>query len=117
MQDRAPRDHEIEDLETELLLEAVYRHYGNDFREYAPASLKRRIAIAMRQEKVATISGLQEKVLHDRCRIYATDMNGLVLRQARAGIFPADTVQQGAANYGQAQQLPIHFSCWMTGRS
>src|SRR4051812_33536536 len=54
----------LEDLETELFLEAVYRHYGHDFREYAPASLKRRIAIAMRQEQVTTISGLQEKLLH-----------------------------------------------------
>ena len=51
----------MEDLETELLLEAIYRHYGHDFREYAPASLKRRIAIAMREEQVGTISGLQEK--------------------------------------------------------
>ena len=171
MSERLPRDHEIEDLETELLLEAVFRHYGNDFREYAPASLKRRIGIAMREEKVATISGLQEKVLHDpaalerflltvsinvtalfrdpefflmlrtkvipalgtypflriwhagcstgeevysmaillqeeglydRCRIYATDMNTSVLRQARVGIFPVETVQQGAANYARS---------------
>jgi len=164
-------DDSREKLETDLLLEAVYRHYGHDFRQYAPASLKRRIAIAMREEKVGTISGLQERVLHDdaamerflltvsisvtslfrdpdfflalrrrvlpmlgtypflriwhagcstgeevysmaimlqeeglydRCRIYATDMNNLVLRQAREGIFPASIIQQGAANYARA---------------
>jgi len=164
-------EQEKEDLETELFLEAIYRHYGHDFREYAPASLKRRIAIAMREEQVSTISGLQEKLLHvpaamdrflltvsinvtslfrdpeffltlrtkvlpilgtypflriwhagcstgeevyslaillqeeglyDRCRIYATDMNALVLKQARAGIFPVSTLQQGAANYARS---------------
>lgn len=160
-----------DNLEMDLLLEAVYRQYGHDFRQYAPASLKRRIALAMRQENVDTISGLQERVLHDpgsmerflltvsinvtslfrdpefflllrrkvlpimgtypflriwhagcstgeevysmaimleeeglydRCRIYATDMNNLVLRQAREGIFPASIVQQGTANYARA---------------
>ena len=38
----APRD-DLEDLELELLLEGVFRRYGFDFREYAPASLRRRI--------------------------------------------------------------------------
>ena len=30
---------ELEQLEIELLLEAVHRRYGFDFREYAPPSL------------------------------------------------------------------------------
>ena len=34
---------ELEQLEVELLLEAIHRRYGFDFREYAPASLKRRL--------------------------------------------------------------------------
>jgi len=34
---------EIEDIEIRSLLEAVYQRYGYDFRDYAPASLKRRI--------------------------------------------------------------------------
>jgi chemotaxis protein methyltransferase CheR len=57
---------ELEQLETELLLEAVYRHYGFDFREYAPASLKRRLWRRLRAEGLTTVSGLQERVLHDR---------------------------------------------------
>jgi chemotaxis protein methyltransferase CheR len=162
---------ERENIEMDLLLEAIFRQYGHDFREYAPTSLKRRIAMAMRDEQVDTISGLQEKVLHDpsamerllltisinvtslfrdpefflllrtkvlpilatypflriwhagcstgeevysmaimlqeeglydRCRIYATDMNNAVLRQARDGIFPTSIAQQGAANYARA---------------
>jgi chemotaxis protein methyltransferase CheR len=52
------------DLELQLLLDAVYRAAGYDFREYAPAVLKRRVADRVRAEEVATISGLQEAVLH-----------------------------------------------------
>jgi chemotaxis protein methyltransferase CheR len=43
----------------------VYRVSGFDFREYAPATVKRRVADRVRAEGVATISGLQERVLHD----------------------------------------------------
>jgi chemotaxis protein methyltransferase CheR len=56
---------ELEDIETQLLLEGVYRYYGFDFRNYAMASLKRRIWNAIRSEKLTSVSGLQEKVLHD----------------------------------------------------
>src|ERR1700722_6756796 len=58
------RNREREALETDLLLEAIYRHYGYDFREYASASLKRRIHNMLNSEHLATISGLQERVLH-----------------------------------------------------
>src|SRR5579871_66128 len=57
--------HELEALEIDLFLEAIHRHYGYDFREYARASLKRRIAAMMEAEGVISISGLQERVLHD----------------------------------------------------
>jgi len=56
---------ELENLETELLLEAMFRRYGFDFRQYSPASLRRRILACMRQEGMATVSALQDKVLHD----------------------------------------------------
>lgn len=56
---------ELEDIEVQLLLEGVARYYGYDFRDYAPASLKRRIANVMRAEQVATVSALQDKVLHN----------------------------------------------------
>ena len=159
---------ELETLEIELLLEAVFRHYGYDFRNYAPASLKRRIWAAIQAEGVMTVSGLQEKVLHnrdclerfllilsvnvttmfrdpsfykafrsvvtpllrtypfiriwhagcstgeevysmaillqeeglyDRCRIYATDINEAVLKQAKAGIFSLNRMQDYTQNY------------------
>lgn len=162
---------ELETLEIELLLEAVFRHYGYDFRNYAPASLKRRIWAAIQTEGLMTVSGLQEKVLHnkdclerflltlsvnvttmfrdpsfykafrsvvvpllrtypfiriwhagcstgeevysiaillqeeglyDRCRIYATDINEAVLKQAKAGIFSLNRMQDYTQNYQQA---------------
>ena len=159
---------ELEALEIELLLEAVFRRYGYDFRNYAPTSLKRRIWNAIRAEELTTVSGLQEKVLHhkdclerliltisvnvtamfrdpsfyfsfrsivvpllrtypfiriwhagcstgeevysmaillqeeglyNRCRIYATDMDEVVLQQAKAGIFPLKRMQEYTQNY------------------
>ena len=161
----------LADTERELLLEGVFRQYGFDFREYAPASLKRRISTAIQAEGLATISELQNKVLHDadcmerlvltlsinvtslfrdpsfyvafrqkaipllrtypfiriwhagcatgeevyslailleeeglyeRARIYATDMNEAVVKQAQAGIYPLKSMKEFTANYQKA---------------
>jgi chemotaxis protein methyltransferase CheR len=56
----------VEALELDLLLEAVFRLYGYDFRDYARTSMRRRIANIMKQAEVRTISALQDRVLHDR---------------------------------------------------
>ncbi|HEY9669914.1 MAG TPA: protein-glutamate O-methyltransferase CheR [Waterburya sp.] len=162
---------ELETIEIQLFLEALYRYYGFDFRDYALASLKRRIWNAVKAERLTSVSGLQEKVLHDpaclerfllglsvhvtsmfrdpnfflsfrqkvvpllrtypfiriwlagcstgeevysmaillheeglyhRCRIYATDMNELVLKKAKAGIYPAKLMQEYTQQYLQA---------------
>jgi chemotaxis protein methyltransferase CheR len=53
------------DLEVRLLLEAIYDRYHYDFRSYARASLKRRLAQACENLGVASLSGLQERVLHE----------------------------------------------------
>jgi chemotaxis protein methyltransferase CheR len=164
-------DSELDNLELDLLLDAMYRHYGYDFRGYARASLKRRIHTMMRHEHLRTISGLQERLLHDqaafnrfllvlsvnvtsvfrdpdffltfrrevvpmlrtypfirvwhagcstgeevysmaillqeegiydKCRLYATDMDEAVLKQAAEGIFPLESAEQYAANYLEA---------------
>ena len=60
----AGRD-ELERVEIDLLLEGIYRRYGFDFREYAPASLRRRLWRRIHAERLESVSGLQEKVLHD----------------------------------------------------
>lgn len=58
----------VEDIEVGLLLEGVYRQYGYDFRDYAMSSLRRRVRHVVSEEGLTTVSGLQEKVLHDpRC--------------------------------------------------
>ena len=60
----AQRD-DLEQIEIELLLEAIYRRYGFDFRQYALASLRRRLWRRIHAERLDSISGLQERVLHD----------------------------------------------------
>lgn len=59
-----PRD-DVESIEMRMLLEAVYQHYGYDFRKYARGSLRRRLWRRADAEGVKTISGLQERVLHN----------------------------------------------------
>jgi chemotaxis protein methyltransferase CheR len=55
----------VEDIEIRLLLEALYVRYHYDFRNYAMASIKRRLRQARDQLGFATISAMQESVLHD----------------------------------------------------
>lgn len=167
----AEKGDELEGIETQSLLDSVFRFYGFDFRDYAPASLKRRIWKRVQAEGLSSVSGLQEKVLHDRgcmerflldlsinvtsmfrdpsfylafrarvvpllrtypfiriwdagcstgeevcsiaillqeeglydrCRIYATDMNEVVLARAKGAIFPLSTMQENTANYIRA---------------
>ncbi len=54
-----------ETIEIQLLLEALYQRYHYDFRNYALASVKRRLNQACEQLGTQTISGLQEKLLHE----------------------------------------------------
>jgi chemotaxis protein methyltransferase CheR len=61
----APPERDLERLEIELLLEAVYRRYGLDFRQYAQASLKRRLYRRLHAEGLKTLSQLQDKLLHE----------------------------------------------------
>ena len=58
-------DDELELLETQLLLEAIYRRYGFDFRDYAFPSIRRRIHVAREAEGLTNLAALQDKLLHD----------------------------------------------------
>jgi chemotaxis protein methyltransferase CheR len=53
------------ELEIRLLLEAIYHKYQYDFRDYAMASLKRRLTQGADRLGASSISALQERVLHD----------------------------------------------------
>ncbi len=55
----------VADIELPLLLEATHRRTGHDFREYSPTWVKRRVSERTRGEGVLTLSGLQERILHD----------------------------------------------------
>jgi len=161
-------DPALDQIEVGLLVSGIYQLYGLDFRNYAEGSLHRRIWSQVNQERLTTISALQEQVLHDRncmerllltlsvnvtamfrnppfflslrekvlpllktypsiriwcagcstgeeafslailfheegllkkTRIYATDMNELVLNKAKAGIFPISQMQEYTKNY------------------
>jgi chemotaxis protein methyltransferase CheR len=45
---------------------------------------------------------LEEEGLYDRARLYATDINDVVLQRARQGIFPLDRMQEYTENYIRA---------------
>ena len=54
-----------EDLETRLLLDAIYHQYHYDFRGYSMASIKRRLKQAREHFECRSISELQHRVLHE----------------------------------------------------
>ncbi len=53
----------IENLELELLLQAIFIHYGYDFREYSRAHVKRRVLHFIAKEGIENISMLQHLIL------------------------------------------------------
>jgi chemotaxis protein methyltransferase CheR len=162
---------EFEAVEIKLLLEGIFRHYGYDFRNYAPASIRRRILGRVQAESSKSVSGLQDRVfqepacmerlllaltvhvtsmfrdpsfyiafrekvvpllatypfariwhagcssgeevyslaiilkeegIHERCRIYATDLSETVLRSAKEGLFPLAAMKEYTENYQKA---------------
>jgi chemotaxis protein methyltransferase CheR len=56
---------ELEELELELLLEALVRRFGFDFRLHDRAPLKRKLFDFLQQRGLTTLSQLQDHVLHD----------------------------------------------------
>ncbi len=53
------------DLEISLLLEAIFRKYGYDFREYSQAHIRRRITNRMSISGIKNIAQMQSMVLND----------------------------------------------------
>ncbi len=53
------------DIEISLLLEGIYLRYGSDFRNYTPASVRRRVTLALQRMDLPSVSRLQERVLTD----------------------------------------------------
>ena len=60
MEDVEPRH-----LEVALLLEALYQRFGHDFRAYDRPAVQRKVRALMDSRALATVSALQEKLLHE----------------------------------------------------
>lgn len=60
-----PMERSISEAELRMLMEAIYRTYSYDFRNYAGASQKRRVLQAMASFECPTVAALQAGVLKD----------------------------------------------------
>lgn len=69
---------EVEDLEIRLLLEGIQAVYGYDFRDYAAASLKRRLTHWLAESEFATFSLAQSRLLRDR-RVFESLLEGVTV--------------------------------------
>ena len=98
---------DLEKIELDCLLEAVFRRYGFDFREYAPASLRRRVNRRLQLEGLPTISALQERLLRDPdvMERLLLDLSINVTAMFRDPSFYRRTAREGRA---AAQDLSVH---------
>ena len=60
----------LDDIELQLLLEAIFLRYHQDFRSYSLASIRRRLAAARDSLGFATLSAMQDAILRD-ARVFA----------------------------------------------
>lgn len=56
----------IEDIEIDLLLEAIFQRYGYDFRSYTKASIRRRVMHRLGLSGLDNVTRMTERVLRDR---------------------------------------------------
>jgi chemotaxis protein methyltransferase CheR len=164
-------DIDNQNIELQLLLQAIYLKYGYDFRHYAKASIRRRVEQFMKKENLINFAEAQHKALYEvsfferlllelsinvtemfrdptfyrsfrqnvvpflkqqpflkiwhagcasgeevysiaillkeeglyhKTQIYATDMNQVVLNQAKEGIYPLNRLKLYTENYQKA---------------
>ncbi|MEN3274903.1 MAG: chemotaxis protein methyltransferase CheR [Massilia sp.] len=55
----------VEELEIDLLLEALCQRHGYDFRDYDRQLVRRKLLAVMGARELKTVSALQERVLHE----------------------------------------------------
>ena len=84
----------IEDIEVDLLLEAIFERYGHDFRDYGRASINRRVKRFLSDSGCKTVSEMIPRLLHENAffekmiRYFSITMRG-VHRLLSAGRTPA----------------------------
>ena len=71
-------DVNVEDIEINLLLEAIFQMYGYDFRSYTKASIRRRVMHRLTMSGFSSIMEMTDKVLKDR-RFFVTLLNDLTV--------------------------------------
>jgi chemotaxis protein methyltransferase CheR len=54
-----------EQIELQLILEAIYLKYGYDFRHYSKASIRRRVASRFMKSKFTSMAQMQNQILND----------------------------------------------------
>jgi len=59
-------DKQIQNIEINLLLEAIFQKNGYDFRNYSKAHIRRRILHRLAASQLKNISAMQHKLLHDQ---------------------------------------------------
>jgi chemotaxis protein methyltransferase CheR len=67
-----------EEIERELLLQAIYEAYGYDFSNYTQSSQKRRIQLILEKYNLPSISALQHEILYDS-QFFSKIINDLTL--------------------------------------
>ncbi|NJC88781.1 MAG: protein-glutamate O-methyltransferase CheR [Desulfuromonas sp.] len=68
----------LEEIELRLLLDGVFEAYGYDFRNYAEASLKRRLRHWLAEQGYASLSIAQGEILRDRA-VFTSFLQGLTV--------------------------------------
>jgi chemotaxis protein methyltransferase CheR len=61
----APPSLAVEELEIDLLLEALFQRHGYDFRDYDRQLVRKKLLGVLAARELKTVSALQERVLHE----------------------------------------------------
>lgn len=104
-----------ESIETDLLLDAIYLKYGYDFRNYAKASIRRRIHHRLSLSNLKTISEMQHKLLDDK-EFFATLLLDLTVNVTEMFRDPFFFKTLREAVIPELKSLP-HIKVWLAGCS
>ncbi len=106
---------ENENLEITLLLEAIYSRYGYDFRNYAKASIKRRIKHRMSVAGISKITELIEKLIYDR-RFFTELLGDFSISTTEMFRDPAFFLALRKTAISELKRLP-YIKIWVAGCS
>jgi chemotaxis protein methyltransferase CheR len=71
-------DSDLEQIEVQLFLEAIYMRYGYDLRGYSPTSMRRRVMAALVKSGLTHLGELQHRVISD-ADLFASVLNDLTV--------------------------------------